>query len=777
MVDTIRVDICYRPLRIGWAIRAGDIDAFRQAVRFSHTLWGGRFNPIVVVDREEEAGRLVDLFRVDLILPIGDSEVLNAFPKRFPYLITPLFPAVLFVDGVDKRKRAQVLDIHNALVHLRETPEWRAIKNKGVRVYTWQADDPLADVFLIQAGAYPSADEIGIDYRAMLMRAAEATEYTIDPAAPIPMDVSEHPGIAYLSRHGLRRHYSVGAGWDSPGFFVGDATSVDDLVCYWNLRASDISLWFVDPNHLQRYTSIIPGWEMRMREMVSHRHEFDRHVAVWSRRENIDEARRPFGDRQLMGCPVSEHSWNGRNVRPPMMHFDEVSTLGVIGRESGKPKVSFPLNEKPFCGDTWFHTQHLVASVSFIGGLYGNEQHTLNPPFVPELNEFFARTMHFDYDRLRIESGRIGLVIDAADTDAFLYVLPVDDLVERMFDLAGYSTRLSSGGLITRQLIAQLGGLQGARVFKIPGVRRLLKTHGPLAAFTKKGALPLIGGKDPDNPHAKFADHQNLYIERRPSGTKLEPHAVFSYLVEKGLFRIGAELTCPNCRMASWIALDSVKQRVVCELCGHEYDTTRQLVNGQWYYRRSGVLGAEKNAQGAVAVALTLQQLETNLSGGLHNGLYSPSLNLEPKDGADVPKCEVDFVWVIPRPYQRRTVIILGECKDQGPIKLEEFEKDIRNLRRVADAFPRNRFKTFVLLAKLSPFTPEEIERAKTLNDKYQARAILLTARELEPYHIYERTKREFDIKGYGSTPEDLALATVKMYFKEQLGDAENGEA
>jgi hypothetical protein len=246
----------------------------------------------------------------------------------------------------------------------------------------------------------------------------------------------------------------------------------------------------------------------------------------------------------------------------------------------------------------------------------------------------------------------------------------------------------------------------------------------------------------------------------------LQPDSVFAYLVEKGLFRIGAELTCPTCRMASWTALDALKQRVVCDMCGHEHDATRQLVNGQWHYRRSGLLGAEKNAQGAVPVALTLQQLETNLHGALHEGIYSPSLELAPKDGKDLPTCEIDFLWVIPRPYPRKTVVILGECKDQGPIRLKEFENDIDNLRRVADALPRKRFKIFVLLAKLSPFTPDEIERAKTLNDKYRLRVILLTARELEPYHIYERIKSEFDIQGYGGTPEDLALATAQMYFK-----------
>ncbi len=767
-MDTLRVDICYRPLRIGWAIRAGNIDAFRKAVRLSHTLWGGRYNPIVVVDHEEEATRILDVFRVDLILPIGDSEQVKEFPKRFPYLIKPFFIDTLFIGGLHEPKQAQVLDIHNALVYLRDTPEWKAVKDRGFRVYAWQADDPLADLFIVQLGAYPTAEEIGIDYQDMLIQAAEATECAMDSALPIPLDVLDHPTVAYLPRHGLSRHYSVTAGWDWPGFFLGDITNVDDLVCHWNLRAADIPLWFVDPKHLERYSGILPAWEKRMREMVTHRPDFERDIAVWSRREsidrdNIDEMRKPFGDIRLMACPVSIHSWNGRNIRPPMMHFGQVSTLGVVGQEGGKSKVSFSLNDKPFCADIWFHTQHLVASISFVGGLYGDEQHTLNPPFIPELNEFYARTMHFEYDKLRIEPEGIGLIIDAADTDTFLYGLPVAELFEKIFGMAGFSVKLSSGGLIARQLIARLGGLHGADLFKIPGVRRLLKTHGPTAAFTKRSALQLIGGKDPANPNVKFED---------PFGRKLEAGAVFSNLVEKGLYRIGRELTCPNCRMNSWVSLDVLEQKVVCELCGHEYDATTQLVDGEWHYRRSGLLGAEKNAQGAIPVILTLHQLKTNMRHALRECMYSPSLNLESEHGAAVTRCEVDLAWLMARPYPSRTAIILGECKDQGIIDAN----DIDNLRRVADALPRERFEVFVLLAKLCPFTPEEIVNAKTLNDKYQARAILLTARELEPWRIYDRAKAEFGIDKYAGDPEDLAQATAQMYFREQPGRKVNEE-
>lgn len=697
-----------------------------------------------------------------MLLPVGKSSNVADFPKKFPHLINPISSDSIFVDGANGQKKSLLLDIRNTLVILRDHRELEDIK-KDVRIYDWQDDDPLTDVFLMQFGRYPSASEIGIDYQDLCSQSFGDTKSNLAERLPIPGETIGHMTISQLSRTALKRHYSIWSGTDKPGFFVGDASNFDDLVCHWNLRAADIGLWFVDPRHIDRYTDIIPAWETVVLESVRYP-ERDQCVAIWTRAEQTETLSQIPNIKNRMICRVSEHSWNGLNIRPPMMSFAQVSVLGVFGREQGKPKVSFSLGDKPFCGDSWFHTQHLVASVSLIGGLYGDEQYTLNPPFVPELNEFYSRTMQFLPNRLRIESERIGIVIDAADTDTWLYALPVSDLVEHIFDMAGYEIKLSNGGLIARQLISHLGGLNGARVFKIPGVRRLLKKYGPVATFTKKAALEIIGQKDSDNLDLNFSHYSSLYIERRPHGTKLEPKDVFGYLVEKGLFRIGAKLTCPTCRMDSWIALDTLKHRPVCELCGSEYDASRQLVNSEWRYRRSGILGVERNAQGAIPVVLTLQQLQINLRGSFGNEVYSLSLNLT-KKGQTQNDCEIDFVWVIPYPYPKKTTIILGECKDQGSIKLEDFARDIDNLRRVADTLPPESFETFILFSKLCPFTEEEIEAAKTLNTDGHPRSILLTTRELEPYHIFERTKAEFDIGGYGGTPEELALATAKMYF------------
>src|ERR1700751_5652290 len=126
-----------------------------------------------------------------------------------------------------------------------------------------------------------------------------------------------------------------------------------------------------------------------------------------------------------------------------MMALGSDSALGVVGRDGDKPRVSFALTNKPFSDDVWFHNQHLVASIVMLGGLYGDDHHTYRLPYVPELNELFARTMHFEYDMLRVEPERTGLIIRTTDYDTFLSAMPVGQLIEKIFDQAGLRSRLS----------------------------------------------------------------------------------------------------------------------------------------------------------------------------------------------------------------------------------------------------------------------------------------------------------------------------------------------
>jgi hypothetical protein len=69
-------------------------------------MWGGRFNPIVMADRPDDAKRLVELFRADLIIPVGSTPEVVSFPELFPHLITPYIPDQLFLRHSTESTRA-----------------------------------------------------------------------------------------------------------------------------------------------------------------------------------------------------------------------------------------------------------------------------------------------------------------------------------------------------------------------------------------------------------------------------------------------------------------------------------------------------------------------------------------------------------------------------------------------------------------------------------------------------------------------------------------------
>ena len=263
---------------IAWAIRSGDLESFRKAVQMSYALWGGRFNPIVVVD-DDEAKHLVEGFRADLVVPVGDSEPVKRFGETFSHLISPFFGDI-FLDKHNGQGRAQVLDVHNAMMHLINTPRWEIEKKRGFRKYKWASEDPLADILLCLLGLYPQ-EEVGIDYTRIFLESTEATITPIDPALPLPNDLVEHPTISSLCRFGITRDHTVRGGWDSPGFFIGDASNLRDLVSFWNLRAADISLCFVDHRYPERFSNLIPAWEKVFNDAMSSRsYGFNRGLVV-----------------------------------------------------------------------------------------------------------------------------------------------------------------------------------------------------------------------------------------------------------------------------------------------------------------------------------------------------------------------------------------------------------------------------------------------------------------------------------------------------------------
>ena len=316
---------------------------------------------------------------------------------------------------------------------------------------------------------------------------------------------------------------------------------------------------------------------------------------------------------------------------------------------------------------------------------------------------------------------------------------------------------MSEAGRIASRLIQQMGGVQGCRVFKIAGVRALIERYKPFQAFTRGDATQIIGEVDPNTGVPNFGRYESLFIEPR-EGPRLKPRQVFDYLVKKNVFRVGLNFTCPNCELGFWTHLDNLGTEITCEYCGQRSNATSQLKDGAWSYRRSGLFGREDHQQGAIPVALTLQQLDTVLSS---ETVFVTSMTIESSTGS-FEACETDLAVVSERCfYEDRLGAAIGECKGHGEIT----EEDVRKLSQVANAFPTDRIAAYIIFSKTAPFTADEIARCRAAQPAGRRRVILLSNRELDPYFVYEWAAKEFLIDSTAISLEDLANTTHALYF------------
>jgi hypothetical protein len=405
------------------------------------------------------------------------------------------------------------------------------------------------------------------------------------------------------------------------------------------------------------------------------------------------------------------------------------------------------LPEKPCLEEVEFYRQHLILEVTAYRNVIWQSDYMFPPPPVPALNDFYARQLWYG-EAVRTMPQGLAFFVRATVENLQIRGIGTYDVIQQLFNLAGIQVQRSKPGLIARQLIQQFGDLQACRVLKIPGVRALIEKYGPTESFVRSHAIQTIRDLD-------FAAHTSLYIEKR-SHQSLTLDDVFAFLLNKEVFRAGLELECPNCQLSFWKHVDDCITKLPCDYCGKVFNITPQLQHrGDWRFRRSGLFGATNHQEGSIPVLLTLQQIETSIHE--HPLSYTTALKL---DGLGVD-CETDFV-VIHSGYDGTVEVVLSECKTGDEIS----QVDVDNLSAVADKLEAVGLKVFLLFSKTKHFSQEEIERCKNARPRALGGTILLSARELEPYFMYERASKEFHVQTYGVSFDAMAQASRDIYFQ-----------
>src|SRR5437660_12420768 len=75
---SVTLNTRYRPVRIGFCVPRDDLLAAVAAMDLAHSLWGGRFCPIIPCYDAVRPLRLVDAFHLDALFPVTKDEVVTA---------------------------------------------------------------------------------------------------------------------------------------------------------------------------------------------------------------------------------------------------------------------------------------------------------------------------------------------------------------------------------------------------------------------------------------------------------------------------------------------------------------------------------------------------------------------------------------------------------------------------------------------------------------------------------------------------------------------------
>ncbi len=735
-MSTLSLRVQYRPVRIGWCVQSGNWEQLETALRLTHAFAGGKFNPIVPVDQAELAENLVDLFRVDVLFPVEKVEPISSFVNAHDHLRWPHFRdgKLFYEEYGNSAPAAAFADVYHVARRIYER-ENRDSSEPRARAFlmSWQSDDPLAMVLLATSGAYPDASTTVPNYERVLEAFLSAERVQLRPDEALPVDLDARLTPSRLCAEELQ-HDHVPA---DPGFYVGSADSFVDVVNFWNLRAAGIETIFVDPQYRARLDPIVDE-HRRWLESLRHRQWPEPgYVTIWEQ-DHHESQDLSFLCSKSIRHNVSALSWNGLNIKTSMAHWPRQSVLGSVDESGTTPAVTFPLPEKPtFDG---FFEQYIAISVSGFDQFVRDRNVTLFPPFLPDLNEFFGRELSYPYGRVRADYGLVGaaisLLIRTQDSDVTLRSVSALKLVTSLFERYGMVAKPTKAGLVTSRLISQMGGVQECRVFKIEGVRTLITDQKPDQHFDRGHACRVIGNFDNEANQMRFAPFEDLFISTRPMSRKLQPGDAFNKLLLERVLNVGLELRCPHCELAFWQPLDEVKTDVACAYCGIMIAVTMQLQDRNWAYRRSGLFGRDDHQHGGIPVAITLQQLDIQLSSD--GMLYTSCLELVPS-GAAINACETDFVVVTKgfshhRPHLPQ--VIVGECKSAGGKITRD---DAEHLQNVASAFPRNRLSLFVLFAKAGHFSEDEIDACAISQDEWQPRVLLFSKDDLESSDIFDR--------------------------------------
>ena len=733
-IEPIHIRQTARPTRYAFAVGSGQ-ESLLKAVSINTVLWGGIYNPIIPLDAKEDRWLgLLKEFDPDYIVNLYGNEIPAAIRAQFEERIVIEANLVVQDDRTNERLLGIGVDILPLLEHIHEKELGLSGEESRVAIVEAEAGGEWIPYAAASFGNFSSLPETSIDYAQSFERALRATRRKFDPDDCL-IELVDSVSPIKMTGYGLRLLGGFGS-FSSHIVYVGDHRNLDDLVEFWNIRATGREVWFVPVINHEMHAEPVK------KIMAAGRY------AINPRVENEPDMQKGFGASEDSFKRVCEWiSGLGAGIAPRRFwqaHWGRETDLYIgdihVAKLESKSGDEFSLLhedrmtpikliEPEFLEqDRRSNLRYRWAIELGFSGVHWSNDWLLHLPRAPQVERLLQRSVVMVPGEVRI--GRSGIVLMPDFPREVFYPAPIKThkVFEALFEGAGLKIELSPPGRYANEIIRKMGSLQfGCRVFKLRGVRDVINRLSNGSTLTKGNIRDIVMSVEPDSHGQNW--RQDLYeglIVRQGQRDRLPDFgSILHILLEKKIVRPGFTLKCKNCYKSDWYHVSEFSEEFTCRYC-FEQQSVDFSSKAEWQFKSDGLFQLKDSAHGSLAVILALWRLD--MVGRMRTTRYLTSVEL--KDGGC--NCEIDFTHLRMSTFGTEYDIVLGEAK--GFKELPETE--VGRMRELSDRFQRKPFLAFATLKE--SFSDNEKELLLSLvEDSYKV--IALTRFELDPYELYDR--------------------------------------
>jgi hypothetical protein len=635
-------------------------------------MWGGVFNPIVVLDGskrevrgaheehssgsylEEQAG-ILKAFDPDLLANFSA----DSLPKELREFQHRTFPSER-LDWKPKPDQAfsYFVDVWPILNELWEK-EFKFSAKPPFKFRFFEKNDAKKSLLLAAwYGLYSNEDS----YESLKKSfSAEAITYDANFKSTLKAGAFYTPLAVTTYKCNQRRQIVR-----SHAFFLLNPDNPFDVVDFWNLRAAGVVLF---PLTLQDYEE----FEQPVRDFGAlstypiNETVMNRVVLMKARSISDDELATVADWMQKLGFSFSRMGWVSRyhmnhyavaneiDIEPIRAY--EASAVGVL--DSGYGVIQGPVPE--FMRSAR-HGHRWSMDISFVSVRDPNACYRL-PWLNSGCDSLVSHTIGKGYEIDSAHVSRGGIVTRQAGTAGAVRMSPITAIDAVKAFLKGKEIEhltTSAPGLVLERIIEMFKGLPDCGLFQNAAIRQLLDDLSP------------GGWRIATEVRAKINKSlQGLQIYGQ-SATKDQiaqrVNTILDRAVEAKVLRIGLVFQCSRCKRYHWYATTEFDECFNCKSC-FAREVTPRLDATKWHYASDGFFRTSNKLDGNITILLTLNFFNQIFDYGMQ---FAPSFDYT----IEGEQHEMDFAIMSDGGILSREVdVIFGESKSGGALKEEERKK------------------------------------------------------------------------------------------------------